>query len=329
MKKTKTGYSTSAEVLEKLRGKHPIVEAVLDYRQLAKLKSTYVDGLMKVIAPDGRIHTSFQNTVTATGRLSSTEPNLQNIPVRTELGAELRRMFVAPEGKVLVDADYSQIELRLLAHIAGDEHMIAAFRSGEDIHTVTASQVFGVPVEFVTPQMRSHAKAVNFGIVYGISAFSLSEDIHVSQKEAQGYIDSYLEKYSGVRRYMEEIKEKARQEGFVTTLWGRRRYLPELKSKNFNIRSFGERLALNTPIQGTAADIIKAAMVAVFRRLKKEGLQARLLLQVHDELIIEAPEEEAAQVSALLKEEMEGAFPLSVRLVADVSQGENWYEAKK
>ena len=217
----------------------------------------------------------------------------------------------------------------MLAHIADDPIMKRAFLEGEDIHTVTASQVFGVPVEFVTPQMRSHAKAVNFGIVYGISAFSLSEDIHVSQKEAQGYIDSYLEKYSGVRRYMEEIKEKARQDGYVTTLWGRRRSLPELKSKNFNIRSFGERLALNTPIQGTAADIIKAAMVAVARRLKKEGLQARLLLQVHDELIIEAPEEEARQVSALLKEEMEGAFPLSVRLTADVSQGGSWYDAKK
>ena len=329
IKKTKKGYSTDIEVLEKLKNSHAIVPLIIEYRKLTKLKSTYVDGLSRLVGGDGRVHTTFQQMITATGRLSSTEPNLQNIPVRQQIGAEIRRCFVARPGWVLIDADYSQIELRVLAHIADDPIMKRAFLEGEDIHTVTASQVFGVPVEFVTPQMRSHAKAVNFGIVYGISAFSLSEDIHVSQKEAQGYIDSYLEKYSGVRRYMEEIKEKARQDGYVTTLWGRRRYLPELRSKNFNIRSFGERLALNTPIQGTAADIIKAAMVAVFRRLKKEGLQARLLLQVHDELIIEAPEEEAERVSALLKEEMEGAFPLSVRLVADVSQGENWYEAKK
>ncbi len=329
VKKTKKGYSTDIEVLEKLRGQHPIIEEIIDYRKLAKLKSTYSDSLIGLAGPDGRIHTTFQQTVTATGRLSSTDPNLQNIPVRQQLGAEIRRCFVPRPGWRLIDADYSQIELRILAHIADDPIMKQAFAQGEDVHTVTASQVFGVPPEFVTPQMRSHAKAVNFGIVYGISAFSLSEDIHISQKEAQGYIDSYLEKYAGVARYMAEIKEKARKDGYVTTLMGRRRYLPELKSKNFNIRSFGERVALNTPIQGTAADVIKAAMVAVYRRLEQEGLRARLLLQVHDELIIEAPPEEAEQVKALLTEEMENAFPLSVRLQADVSEGENWYEAKK
>lgn len=329
IKKTKKGYSTDIEVLEKLRGQHPIVEAVIDYRKLTKLKSTYVDGLTKVVAADGRVHSTFQQMITATGRLSSTDPNLQNIPVRQELGTEIRRCFVPRAGWVLIDADYSQIELRILAHIADDPIMKQAFADGEDIHTVTASQVFDVPVEFVTHEMRSHSKAVNFGIVYGISAFSLSEDIHVSPKEAQRYIDSYLEKYAGVRRYMEQIKEKARQDGYVTTLYGRRRYLPELKSKNFNMRSFGERVALNTPIQGTAADVIKAAMVAVYRRLQREKRQARLLLQVHDELIIECPPEEAEKVKRLLVEEMENAFPLSVRLVADVSEGENWYDAKK
>ena len=298
VKKTKTGYSTNADVLEKLRDKHPIVEAVLDYRQLAKLKSTYVDGLTKVIAADGRIHTSFQNTVTATGRLSSTEPNLQNIPVRTELGAELRKMFVAPAGRVLVDADYSQIELRLLAHIAGDEHMIAAFRAGEDIHTVTASQVFGVPPEQVTHEMRRRAKAVNFGIVYGISDFSLSQDIGVTRAEAKAYMEKYFEKYSGVHAYMTQVVERAKADGYVSTLMGRRRWLPELKSSNFNLRSFGERVALNMPIQGTAADLIKKAMLHVDGRLRREGLEARLVLQVHDELIVECPEGEAEQVSA-------------------------------
>lgn len=329
VKKTKKGYSTDIEVLEKLQGQHPIIQEIIDYRKLAKLKSTYADSLVSLAAQDGRIHTTFQQTIAATGRLSSVDPNLQNIPVRQQLGAEIRRCFVPRPGWRLIDADYSQIELRILAHIADDPIMKQAFDQGEDVHTVTASQVFGVPPEFVTPQMRSHAKAVNFGIVYGISAFSLSEDIHISPKEAQGYIDSYLEKYAGVARYMTEIKEKAKKDGYVATLWGRRRYLPELKSKNFNIRSFGERVALNTPIQGTAADIIKAAMVAVYRRLEREGLQARLLLQVHDELIIEAPPEETEQVKALLTEEMENAFPLSVRLQADVSEGENWYEAKK
>ena len=328
VKKTKTGYSTSAEVLEKLRGKHPIVEAVLDYRQLAKLKSTYVDGLMKVIAPDGRIHTCFQNTVTATGRLSSTEPNLQNIPVRTELGAELRRMFVAPEGRVLVDADYSQIELRLLAHIAGDEHMIAAFRDREDIHTVTASQVFGVPPEAVTHEMRRRAKAVNFGIVYGISDFSLSQDIGVTRAEAKEYMEKYFEKYSGIHAYMTRVVERAKEDGYVSTLMGRRRWLPELKSSNFNLRSFGERVALNMPIQGTAADIIKLAMIKVRDRLLAEGLEARLVLQVHDELIVECPEGEAQRVKELLEWEMEHVVELSLPLTAEAHAGRSWAEAK-
>ena len=328
VKKTKTGYSTSAEVLEKLRGRHPVVEAVLDYRQLAKLKSTYVDGLMKVIAPDGRIHTSFQNTVTATGRLSSTEPNLQNIPVRTELGAELRKMFVAPEGKVLVDADYSQIELRLLAHIAGDEHMIAAFRSGEDIHTVTASQVFGVPPESVTHEMRRRAKAVNFGIVYGISDFSLSQDIGVTRAEAREYMEKYFEKYSGVHAYMTRVVEQAKENGYVSTLMGRRRWLPELKSSNFNLRSFGERVALNMPIQGTAADIIKLAMIKVRDKLLSEGLEARLVLQVHDELIVECPECETERVKALLEGEMEHVVELALPLTAEAHAGRSWAEAK-
>ena len=329
VKKTKTGYSTSADVLEKLRDKHPIVEAVLDYRQLAKLKSTYVDGLMKVIAPDGRIHTSFQNTVTATGRLSSTEPNLQNIPVRTELGAELRKMFVAPEGKVLVDADYSQIELRLLAHIAGDEHMIAAFRSGEDIHTVTASQVFGVPPESVTHEMRRRAKAVNFGIVYGISDFSLSQDIGVTRAEAREYMEKYFEKYSGVHAYMTRVVEQAKENGYVSTLMGRRRWLPELKSSNFNLRSFGERVALNMPIQGTAADIIKLAMIKVRDKLLSEGLEARLVLQVHDELIVECPECETERVKELLEGEMEHVVELALPLTAEAHAGRSWAEAKE
>ena len=328
VKKTKTGYSTNADVLEKLRDEHPIVEAVLDYRQLAKLKSTYVDGLTKVIAADGRIHTSFQNTVTATGRLSSTEPNLQNIPVRTELGAELRKMFVAPAGRVLVDADYSQIELRLLAHIAGDEHMIAAFRAGEDIHTVTASQVFGVPPEQVTHEMRRRAKAVNFGIVYGISDFSLSQDIGVTRAEAKAYMEKYFEKYSGVHAYMTQVVERAKADGYVSTLMGRRRWLPELKSSNFNLRSFGERVALNMPIQGTAADLIKKAMLHVDGRLRREGLEARLVLQVHDELIVECPEGEAEQVQRLLAEEMEHVAELAVPLTAEAHAGKSWAEAK-
>lgn len=326
-KKTKTGWSTNAAVLDKLRGKHPIIEQILDYRTLTKLKSTYADGLLKEISADGRIHTNFQMTVTATGRLSSTEPNLQNIPVRRELGAQIRKMFVASPGRVLVDADYSQIELRLLAHIANDETMIAAFRSGEDIHAVTASQVFGVPLAEVTPLQRSHAKAVNFGIVYGISAFSLAQDIGVFQSEAKAYMDSYFAKYHGVRAYMTRVVEQAKADGYVTTLFGRRRDLPELKSSNFNLRSFGERVALNMPIQGTAADIIKAAMVRVDARMRAEHLQARLLLQVHDELIVECPAEEAETVKAILTEEMEHVVDYRVPLLVDAKIGASWAEA--
>ena len=326
-KKTKTGWSTNAAVLDKLRGKHPIVEQILDYRTLTKLKSTYADGLLKEISAEGRIHTNFQMTVTATGRLSSTEPNLQNIPVRRELGAQIRKMFVASPGKVLVDADYSQIELRLLAHIANDETMIAAFRSGEDIHAVTASQVFGVPLAEVTPLQRSHAKAVNFGIVYGISAFSLAQDIGVFQSEAKAYMDSYFAKYHGVHEYMTRVVEQAKADGYVTTLFGRRRDLPELKSSNFNLRSFGERVALNMPIQGTAADIIKAAMVRVDARMRAEHLQARLLLQVHDELIVECPAEEAETVRAILVDEMEHVVDYRVPLLVDAKIGASWAEA--
>ena len=327
-KKTRTGWSTNADTLEKLRGKHPIVDEVLDYRMLTKLKSTYADGLLKVIDDaDGRIHTNFQMTVTATGRLSSTEPNLQNIPIRKKLGAQIRNMFVAAPGKVLVDADYSQIELRLLAHISGDEAMQNAFRCGEDIHTVTASNVFNVPLNEVTPLLRSRAKAVNFGIVYGISAFSLSQDIGVYPNEAKAYIDAYLEKYHGVRDYMSAIVEKAKKDGYVDTLYGRRRYLPELKSANFNMRSFGERVALNMPVQGTAADIIKIAMVNVHAHLAKEGLNAKLILQVHDELIVECPEAEAERVKTILSEEMENAASLSVPLVVDAHIGHSWAEA--
>ena len=327
-KKTKTGYSTNADVLEKLRWQHPIVDAVLEFRQYAKLKSTYADGLLKVIGPDGRIHTSFQMTVTATGRLSSTEPNLQNIPTRTDLGSEIRKMFIPAPGKVLVDADYSQIELRLLACIADDTAMQEAFLSGTDIHTVTASQVFHVPVDQVTHQMRSNAKAVNFGIVYGISPFSLAQDIGVAQWEAKEYIASYFETYPGVRRHMTEVIEKARADGYVETLYHRRRALPELKSSNFNMRSFGERVALNMPIQGTAADIMKLAMVAVWKRLKAEKLEARLVLQVHDELIVECPEAEAETVERLLTEEMEGVARLPVPLIAEAHRGKDWLAAK-
>ncbi len=326
-KKTKTGWSTNADVLDKLRGKHPIVDEVLDYRMLTKLKSTYAEGLLKVIEADGRIHTNFQMTVTATGRLSSTEPNLQNIPVRRELGAQIRRMFVASPGHVLVDADYSQIELRLLAHISDDKTMQAAFLSGEDIHRVTASQVFDLPLEEVTPLLRSRAKAVNFGIVYGISAFSLAQDIGVWPNEAKAYIEAYLTKYHGVRDYMKRIVEQARADGYVSTLYGRRRELPELRSANFNMRSFGERVALNMPIQGTAADIIKLAMVRVHRRLKEEKLQAKLILQVHDELIVECPEDEAEHVCELLRWEMEHTAELSVPLTADAHVGHSWAEA--
>ena len=328
VKKTKTGYSTNADVLEKLKDKHPIIPAIMDYRMLTKLNSTYADGLMKAIGEDGRIHTTFQNLVTATGRLSSTEPNLQNIPVRTDLGAEIRKMFVPKPGYVLVDADYSQIELRVLAHIANDGAMLNAFHSGLDIHTATAAQVFGVLAEQVTPLQRRHAKAVNFGIVYGISEFSLAEDIGVSRYEAKAYIDSYLANYKGVKTYMKQVVEDARQTGFTQTLYGRRRWVPELKSSNFNIRQGAERIALNTPIQGTAADLIKMAMIRVDKALADRYPDAKLLLQVHDELIIECPENLAQQVAALVSEEMEKVANLNVPLLAEAKYGNSWYEAK-
>lgn len=327
-KKTKSGYSTNIDVLESLKDKHPIIPAIIDYRMLTKLRSTYAEGLLKVIASDGRIHTTFQNMVTATGRLSSTDPNLQNIPVRTELGGEIRKMFVPAQGCVLVDADYSQIELRVLSDIADDKAMQEAFCSGEDFHTLTAATVFGVTPDAVTPQMRRSAKAVNFGIVYGISDFSLAGDIGVTRKEARAYIDGYLGHYTGVQTYMKDVVEKARETGYVETSYGRRRSLPELKSTNFNVRSGAERMALNTPIQGTAADIIKLAMIRVRNRMQQEGLNARLVLQVHDELIVECPEAEAQQVMALVTEEMTSAAQLKVPLIADAHQGKSWYEAK-
>lgn len=329
VKKTKTGYATNADVLEKLRDKHPIVNFIMEYRQLAKLKSTYCDGLTAVVNPNThRIHSVFTQTVTVTGRLSSTEPNLQNIPTRTELGREIRKMFVAKDGYVLVDADYSQIELRVLSHIANDETMINAFRNNEDIHAVTASQVLGIPLEDVTKEQRSSAKAVNFGIVYGIGEFSLAQDLHISVKEAKAYIESYLEKYHGVRNYMESIKEQAKKDGYVKTMLNRIRYIPELKSPNYNIRQFGERVALNTPIQGTAADIIKLAMVRVDNRLINEGLKSKLILQVHDELIVEAHKDEVDKVKQILSEEMQNAMELNVPLKVDMSTGHSWYDAK-
>ncbi len=328
VKKTKTGYSTNADVLEKLKNKHPIVPAIMDYRMLTKLKSTYADGLMSVIGPDGRIRTTFQNLVTATGRLSSTDPNLQNIPVRTDLGAEIRKMFIPKPGCVLVDADYSQIELRVLAHIADDKVMQEAFISGQDVHTVTAAQVFGVELDAVTALQRRHAKAVNFGIVYGISEFSLAEDIGVSRWEAKAYIDNYLANYHGVREYMKQVVIDAREKGFTETLYGRKRWIPELKSGNFNIRSGAERIALNTPIQGTAADIMKLAMIRVDAALAKEYPEASLLLQVHDELIVECPEAIAADVAALVSREMQGVAELKIPLLAEAKWGKSWYEAK-
>ena len=326
-KKTKTGYSTDNEVLESLAGFHPIIDNIIIYRKLTKLKSTYVDGLIKTIADDGRIHSKFTQTVTQTGRISSIEPNLQNIPVRTELGRQLRKAFIAEDGNLLVDADYSQIELRLLAHISGDETMKKAFCDGVDIHTVTASEIFGLPTEMVTAEMRSRAKTVNFGIVYGIGEFSLSKDLKIPRKEAKRYIESYLATYSGVDRYMKEVVEKAETSGYVETLFGRRRYVPELFSKNKQIQAFGHRVCRNTPIQGTAADLIKLAMIRVFDKLKKEIPEAKLILQVHDELIVEAPEEKAKAAAEILKTEMENVANLSVPLVADVGIGKTWYEA--
>ncbi len=327
-KKTKSGYSTNAEVLESLRGMHPIIEKILDYRKLTKLLSTYVVGLTRAVREDGRIHSTFNQTETRTGRISSTEPNVQNIPVRTELGAEMRKFFVAPKDWTLVDADYSQIELRILAHISGDKNMIAGFEQGADIHRMTASQVFHIPFDEVPSRLRSQAKAINFGIVYGISAYSLSQDIGVSVKEAQEYINNYLHTYQGVSDYMQRSIQQAREHGFVETLFHRPRYLPDINASKAPLRAFSERVAMNMPIQGTAADIIKLAMIHVYRRLRDEGLKARLILQVHDELIVEAPKEEAEKVRDIVVQEMENVVDYSVRLLSDAHIGDNWYLAK-
>lgn len=327
-KKTKTGYSTAADVLERLAPEHPIVSKILEYRQLTKLKSTYADGLAAFIAEDGRIHSTFQQTITATGRLSSTDPNLQNIPIRMELGRLIRKVFLPAEGCVFVDADYSQIELRLLAHMSGDENLIEAYHQAQDIHAITAAKVFHVPLEEVTPLLRRNAKAVNFGIVYGISSFGLSQDLSITRKEAEGYIASYFETYPGIKTFLDGLVAQGKEHGYVATMYGRRRPIPELSSSNFMQRSFGERVAMNAPIQGSAADIIKIAMLRVNRRLKREGLKARLLLQVHDELLVETPKEEQQEVERILSEEMQNAADLSVRLEIDMHSGNNWYEAK-
>ena len=327
-KKTKTGYSTAADVLDKLAPDYPIVAKILEYRQLAKLKSTYADGLAVYIGKDGRIHGKFNQTVTATGRLSSTEPNLQNIPVRMELGRLIRKVFVPEEGYVFVDADYSQIELRILAHCSGDEQLIQAYREARDIHRMTASQVFHTPFDEVTDLQRRNAKAVNFGIVYGISSFGLSQDLSITRKEAAKYIEDYFETYPGIKKFLDDSVAHAREKGYAVTLFGRRRPVPELKSSNFMQRNFGERVAMNAPIQGTAADIIKIAMIGVNDELKKRNMKSRLILQVHDELLIEAEESEVEEVKAILKDKMEHAADLSVPLIVDMHAGENWYEAK-
>ncbi|MBR5306063.1 MAG: DNA polymerase I, partial [Oscillospiraceae bacterium] len=327
-KKTKSGYSTNAEVLEGLRKYHPVIDKILNYRTYQKLNSTYVEGMKDKIRENGRIHTTFNQTETRTGRISSGEPNLQNIPVRTQLGQELRKFFVAKEGCILLDADYSQIELRILAHISGDESMRSAFINDEDIHTQTAAKIMKLPVEMVTPQIRSRAKAVNFGIVYGIGAFSLAKDVGITVKEASQFINNYLDTFTGVREYMNTITQFAKDNGYVATLYNRKRILPEISNSNRNIQEMGKRMAMNTPIQGTSADIIKIAMVKVANRLKEEGLKAKLILQVHDELIVEAPLEEADKAAEILGEEMRNAAQLSVPLKVDVNKGENWYVAK-
>ena len=330
VKKTKTGYSTNAEVLETLRFQHPIVEQILSYRLWTKLKSTYLDAIGDLIHPEsGRVHTSFNQTVTATGRLSSSDPNLQNIPVRTEQGRQIRTLFEPGEGfDYLLSADYSQIELRLLAHMSGDENFIDAFCKGQDIHARTAAEVFHLPLSEVTPELRRRAKAVNFGIVYGISDYGLARDLHISRKEAAGYIEEYFTRYPGVKGFLDEMIEKAHATGVVTTLFGRRRELPAIKSRNFNQRSLAERMAMNTPIQGTAADIIKLAMIRADRALKEAGAKSRLLLQVHDELVLEVPASEVTEVTELLREAMEHVVDLSVPLLIDVKTGKNWAEAK-
>lgn len=327
-KKTKTGYSTNADVLENLRDKHPVVDLILQYRQLTKLNSTYVEGLLKVIGEDGRIHSVFKQTETRTGRISSTEPNMQNIPIRTELGRNMRKFFISEEGNTLLDADYSQIELRILSHMSGDKNMQKAFIENMDIHTATAAQVFNMPLEMITSEMRRAAKAVNFGIVYGIGAFSLSKDIDVSVAEADRYIKNYFATYPEIKRFMDKTVEDATANGYVTTMFGRRRYIPELAASNKNIQAFGKRAAMNAPIQGTAADIIKIAMVKVYKRLKAEQLDAHLILQVHDELIIEVSEMDAKKAAVVLGEEMRSAAELAVPLTADVESGKSWYQAK-
>lgn len=329
MKKTKTGYSTDVEVLEKLKNQHPVIQKIIEYRQLTKLNSTYVEGLLNVVDKNtGRVHSSFKQTIASTGRISSTDPNLQNIPVKTDEGRELRKIFVHEEDYILIDADYSQIELRVLAHLSDDKNLIEAFRLGEDIHTKTASQVFHVPKEEVTSTMRGRAKAVNFGIVYGISDYGLSRDLDIPRKESKQYIENYLNFFSGVKKYMDDIIRKGKKDGYVETILGRRRYIPELSSRNFNIRAFGERLALNTPVQGTAADIIKKAMINVDHELRKRKMKSRLILQVHDELIVEAHKNEVEEVKRILKEEMENAVPLKVPVIVDLNIGETWYDTK-
>ena len=327
-KKTKTGYSTAADILEKMAAEHPIVSDVLEYRQLTKLKSTYADGLASCIQEDGKIHTNFNQTITATGRISSTDPNLQNIPIRMELGRLIRKVFVPGEDSVFLDADYSQIELRVLAHCSDDDNLIQAYHDARDIHRITASQVFHIPFDEVTDLQRRNAKAVNFGIVYGISSFGLSQDLSISRKEASEYIEGYFATYPGVKQFLDKLVKEAKEKGYAETLYGRRRPMPELSSSNFMQRSFGERVAMNAPIQGTAADIIKIAMIRVYDRLKKEGLRSRLILQVHDELLIETKKDEIPEVSRILKEEMMHAASLKVPLEVDMHQGDNWYEAK-
>ena len=329
IKKTKTGYSTNAEVLEKLRDKHEIIDMITEYRSVVKLKSTYVDGIEALVnAKDGRIHSSFNQTITTTGRISSTDPNMQNIPVRTDMGRQIRKVFIAGDSMSLVDADYSQVELRVLAHMSQDPHMIEAFNSGEDIHRKTASQVFNVDFDQVTPELRSAAKAVNFGIIYGKSDFGLAQDLNISQKKAKEYIESYFNKYETIKAFMDHIVLEAEEKGYSTTIFNRRRYIPEIKSSNFVEKNRGKRAAMNAPIQGSAADIIKIAMVNVYNRLKEKGLKSRLILQVHDELIVEATADELTQVEVLLREEMENAVNLGVDLKVDLNIGKSWYETK-
>ena len=327
-KMTKTGYSTSADILEKLQNEHPVIKMILEYRQLTKLKSTYADGLAEYVREDGRIHGKFHQTIAATGRISSTEPNLQNIPIRMELGRQIRKVFIPKEDYVFLDADYSQIELRVLAHMSEDERLITAYREAKDIHRITASEVFHIPFDEVTPAQRSSAKAVNFGIVYGISSFGLGQDLNITRKEAERYIAKYFETYPKVKQYLDHLVTDAKEHGYSRTLFGRRRPIPELSSSNFMQRSFGERAAMNSPIQGTAADIIKIAMIRVNQRLKREQLRSELILQIHDELLVEAHKDEVEQVSRIIVEEMQGAAQLSIVLEAEVKEGKNWFEAK-